>query len=49
MGDGKKTAWKYQDVKGEWHTTNGMKSNPFMQNAVDNNKDNIIKQFENLF
>ena len=22
-GDGRKTPWKYQDVKGEWHTTTG--------------------------
>lgn len=22
-GDGRKTPWKYQDIKGEWHTTTG--------------------------
>lgn len=24
-GDGRKTSWRYQDVKGNWHTTRGKK------------------------
>lgn len=48
-GDGRKEVpWRYQDSKGEWHSTKGQKPNPFLQNAVDENMDKLIKPFENL-
>lgn len=48
-GDGRKEVpWHYEDAKGEWHSTSGQKPNPFLQQAVDDNMDKLIKPFENL-
>lgn len=47
-GDGRKTPWAWEDAKGELHFTHGMKPNPFIQKAIDENKDNILKFFEGL-
>lgn len=33
-GDGRKTPWRYQDRHGEWHTTSGMQSDPFIRPSV---------------
>lgn len=41
-GDGRKTAWSYQDDEGKWHTTSGMRPQPFMRPALTENKQNII-------
>lgn len=35
--------WHYQDEKGEWHSTNGMKPQPFMRPAFIENKQKIMK------
>lgn len=35
--------WVYQDDKGEWHSTNGQKPQPFMRPALDENREEIIK------
>jgi HK97 gp10 family phage protein len=35
--------WKYQDDKGNWHTTRGQKPQPFLRPALDENKDKIIE------
>lgn len=35
--------WKYQDEKGNWHTTKGQKPQPFLRPALDENKDKIIE------
>lgn len=32
-GDGRKTLWKYQDRKGQWHTTTGKKPQRTFNNA----------------
>lgn len=32
---GRPTPWSYQDSKGEWHTTNGMKPQPYLRPAID--------------
>ena len=32
---GRPTPWSYQDSKGEWHTTNGMKPQPYLKPAID--------------
>lgn len=35
--------WHYQDEKGEWHTTSGMKPQPYMRPALDENRADIIR------
>lgn len=35
--------WHYQDEKGEWHTTSGMKPHPYMRPALDENRADIIR------
>lgn len=43
-GNGRKDVpWHYQDDKGEWHSTSGMKPQPFMRPALDENRDEIIR------
>lgn len=34
-GNGRDTAWSYQDREGNWHTTTGMRAHPFIQPALD--------------
>lgn len=34
--------WRYQDDKGEWHSTMGQKPQPFMRPALDQNREKII-------
>ena len=33
--------WSYQDEKGEWHTTSGMRPQPYMRPALDENREEI--------
>lgn len=42
-GNGRQTAWRYQDDEGNWHTTNGQKPQPFMRPALSENKQNILR------
>lgn len=43
-GNGRKDVpWHYQDEKGEWHTTSGMKPHPFMRPALNENRTQIIR------
>lgn len=35
--------WRYQDDKGEWHTTSGMMPQPYMRPALDDNRAKIIE------
>ena len=39
--------WRYQDRKGRWHTTSGMKARPFLRPAFAENKDYVIKLARN--
>lgn len=39
----KDVPWHYQDDKGEWHTTNGMKPQPYLRPALDENREEIIR------
>lgn len=42
QGDGRKDVpWFYQDVKGNWHSTCGMKPRPFLIPSYENNRGNI--------
>lgn len=40
-GGRKDVPWHYQDEKGEWHSTSGMKPQPFMRPALEENRENI--------
>lgn len=46
--DGRQTPWSYQDVKGDWHRTHGMKPQPFLQPAIDDNRDKIQECFKEI-
>lgn len=39
--------WRYQDRKGQWHTTSGMKARPFLRPAFAENKEYVIKLARN--
>lgn len=47
-GDGRKTPWRYQDAKGDWHTTSGMAAQPFLMPAAQSNSQEIIEGFRDL-
>lgn len=34
--------WSYQDDKGVWHSTSGMKPHPYMRPALEENREKII-------
>ncbi len=38
-GNGRKSPWAYQDSKGVWHNTRGVKPSHFLRNAVSEHKD----------
>ena len=40
---GRMDAWSYQDEEGEWHTTSGMKPQPFLRPALNENREEIIR------
>lgn len=40
-GGRKDVPWCYQDDKGEWHSTSGMKPQPYMRPALDENREKI--------
>ena len=43
-GNGRKDVpWNYQDDKGEWHSTSGMKPRPYLRPALHENREQIIK------
>ena len=42
-GGRKDVPWHYQDEQGEWHSTSGMKPQPFMRPALDENREEIIR------
>lgn len=48
QGDGRQTPWKYQDAKGDWHTTEGMPAQPYLKPALDNNMQEVLNCFEGL-
>lgn len=37
-GDGRKTPWKYQDIKGKWHTTTGKRPQRSLYRAFESVK-----------
>lgn len=49
-GDGRQDVpWHYKDrLTGEWHHTKGQKPQPFIQKAIDSNKDKIGEIFKEV-
>lgn len=48
-GNGRKEVpWRYQTPDGKWHSTKGQKPHPFLQDAVDEIRPNILKYFEGV-
>ena len=48
QGNGRQDAWRYEDAKGEWHTTVGQKAQPFLEPAADETQQEILKAFEGV-
>ena len=43
-GNGRKDVpWCYKDDEGEWHSTSGMKPQPFMRPALNENREQILR------
>ena len=43
-GDGRDDVpWRYQDDKGNWHTTSGQEPQPFLQPALRDNKEAVLR------
>lgn len=43
-GNGRKDVpWNYQDDKGKWHSTSGLKPHPFMRPSLDENRQKILE------
>lgn len=38
--------WCYEDEKGEWHTTKGMKPSPYLRPALEENKKEVLKMLK---
>jgi len=45
-GGRKDVPWRYQDEKGEWHTTSGQHPMPFMRPALNDNRAEIVRIFK---
>ena len=46
-GNGRQTPWVYRSADGKYYTTKGQKSIPFLETAVQDNRDGIVEAFEN--
>jgi len=44
-GNGRKTPWSYQDLEGEWHTTEGMEPMPYLHPALEQTRQDIVRIF----
>jgi len=44
---GRMTPWTYQDSKGEWHRTNGIRPQPYLRPAVSDHTDEYRSIVEN--
>lgn len=48
-GNGRKEVpWRYQTPDGKWHTTKGVKPTPFLQDAVDEVRPNMLDYFKGV-
>lgn len=48
-GNGRKTPWRYKDVKGNWHYTTGKTPSRALHKAIESTKPRIKKAAENKF
>ena len=42
-GGRKDVPWNYQDDEGNWHSTSGMKPQPYMRPALNENREEILR------
>lgn len=42
-GGRKDVPWNYQDDEGEWHSTSGMKPQPYMRPALNENREKVLR------
>ncbi len=47
-GDGRESAWSYQDAQGKWHRTVGRKPQPFITDAIQEKKNDIFNTFKEV-
>lgn len=48
-GNGRKDVpWHWKDASGVWHSTSGQKPQPFLQDAIDQNRNKLIIFFRGL-
>ena len=45
-GGRKDVPWNYRDDKGEWHSTSGIKPQPFMRPALNENREEILRKLK---
>ena len=43
-----KEFWRWQDAEGNWHTSHGQEAQPFLRPAVAAQKDNVIKDVNDV-
>ena len=48
-GDGRKTAWRYKDRHGKWHTTKGKTANRPLERAFESAKGAVQHRAEQIF
>jgi len=48
-GNGRKTPWRYQDAKGNWHATSGMKPRPFLRPVFEEHRDEYMAVLKKVF
>ena len=48
-GNGRKTPWKYQDAKGNWHYTTGKRPRRALHKAYESLKNKIVKMARSKF
>lgn len=42
-GGRQEVPWSYKDDEGNWHTTSGMKPQPYLRPALHENRENVLK------
>ena len=45
-GDGRKERWSYVDANGKGHSTIGQKPQPFLEQALDSKREDIVEMFK---
>lgn len=43
---GRQDAWWYLDDEGNWHSTSGMKPQPYLRPALNENREKILRMFK---